>query len=251
MKNDGEPKNSEIFNGAVQQVTAEAVLKTVRMLRGLGNEIHNDKALETALLHSPLVELVETLDWKGLLDREEAYTDSLTRVRNRRYLDEELPRMLSRAGRTGGRVAFILLDADHFKAINDNFGHQTGDEVLRDIAQRLKTAVRTNDIVARYGGEEFAVVMELQNGEDWDAALKRLESAMCNKENCLFKFENKTHAVTCSVGAAFGDERTPPKDLISRADIRAYQAKQSGRAKMIVEVPRSRALVVTPSMPEQ
>ncbi|MCB9982525.1 MAG: GGDEF domain-containing protein [Rhodospirillales bacterium] len=246
---DSESKNLGIFKGAVQPATAEAILATVSTLRALGADINDPEKLREALARSSLAELAEGELWERRLKEENAYTDGLTGVRNRKYLNEELPKILSRAERSGGRVAFVFLDADHFKKVNDTFGHLAGDAVLKDIAQRLKGAVRTGDVVARYGGEEFAVIMELGKDDDWNKALRRLEDAMCNKENCRFDFEGQNHAVTCSVGVAFGTGKTEPEDIIHRADQRVYQAKASGRAMMVVEPPRDYTLVVeTPTL---
>src|SRR5207245_4052528 len=103
-----------------------------------------------------------------------AATDALTGLANRRTLETELDRAVARARRRRKPVSFVLLDVDHFKALNDTFGHQAGDEVLRDVARSLATQVRPEATVARYGGEEFAVLLPDCSAEEAVLVAERL-----------------------------------------------------------------------------
>jgi diguanylate cyclase (GGDEF)-like protein len=144
-----------------------------------------------------------------------ARTDSLTGVANRRAWDEELPRELSRAARTGQTVCVALLDLDHFKAYNDEHGHQAGDRLLKAASAAWEGLLRKTDLLARYGGEEFAVLLpDCPLGSAMEIA-ERLRTAQPEG--------------TCSIGVADWDGRQDEEELIARADRALYAAKAGGR----------------------
>lgn len=152
-----------------------------------------------------------------------AHLDPLTGVLNRRALDLHLPRYQSHAA----PYTMVLLDIDHFKTINDRFGHQTGDEVLRHLGQLLKHHSRQSDLVIRYGGEEFLLVLTLQP-QNAHAACERLRYAIATYP---WNQIQPDLWVTASVGYACSDDRTP-EALIQEADQCLYQAKHSGRNRV-------------------
>lgn len=159
--------------------------------------------------------------------------DPLTGLFNRRFLEEAVDRELVRMHRADQTLAIAILDIDHFKRLNDTYGHDTGDEVLRQVAQLMSRFRRGNDIVCRYGGEEFVIVMtEIAV----DAAVERLNSLRSAVESLSYKTEAGTRtSVTASIGMSLypehGDNRL---DLITRADQALYLAKNSGRNRVVV-----------------
>ncbi|HWC43297.1 MAG TPA: diguanylate cyclase [Actinomycetota bacterium] len=152
-----------------------------------------------------------------------ARTDSLTGVPNRRAWDEELPRELARAGRSGQPVCVALLDLDHFKDYNDRHGHQAGDRFLKEAAAAWQAAVRKTDLVARYGGEEFAILLPDCGLDDAMEIAGRLRTAQPEG--------------TCSLGVARWDGREDVNALIARADRALYAAKEAGRDRIHADVP--------------
>ena len=165
---------------------------------------------------------------------EAAVTDPLTGLHNRRYMSSQLDALVARAVRDGRPVGCLLLDIDHFKKINDGFGHDAGDEVLREFAVRLATNVRAVDLPCRYGGEEFVVVMPETSLE---AAERIAERIRLHVAGTPFRVANGRHVltVTISIGVAstLGAGDTP-EALLKRADEAVYEAKASGRNKVII-----------------
>src|SRR5713101_6198150 len=164
---------------------------------------------------------------------EQAISDSLTGLYNRRYLGEFLPRVLVRARRSATHVAVILIDLDHFKRINDSFGHEAGDIVLTAIGNLLKGKVRGGDIACRYGGEEFALVLPETGG---DAAERRAEDIrLAIADLRLSHAEKLLGKITASFGIALFPDHAEDTDSILRvADVALYAAKGAGRNRVIV-----------------
>jgi diguanylate cyclase (GGDEF)-like protein len=148
-----------------------------------------------------------------------ARTDSLTGVANRRAWDEELPRELARAARSGQPMCVALLDLDHFKAYNDEHGHQAGDRLLKAAAAAWEGRLRKTDLLARYGGEEFAVLLPDCALDDAMEIAGRLRTAQPEG--------------TCSIGVADWDGREDLGQLIARADRALYAAKAGGRDRCV------------------
>jgi diguanylate cyclase (GGDEF)-like protein len=158
--------------------------------------------------------------------------DALTDIHNKRYLLEFLDRELSRSARYRRPLALIMFDIDHFKKINDEFGHLGGDFTLRELAGCVKGSVRKEELFARYGGEEFIIVLPETEGE---GAITVAERVRCLVEQHRFQYEGKTVSVTVSVGVATtaGDVSLTPAELIRQADDRLYQAKNDGRNRVV------------------
>jgi two-component system cell cycle response regulator len=162
-----------------------------------------------------------------------AVTDQLTGLHNRRYMSGQLDSLVKRAALGGDPVSALLIDIDHFKKINDGFGHDVGDEVLREFALRLASNVRAIDLPCRYGGEEFTVIMPDTQLAD---ALRIAERIRMHVAGSPFRVAHGTEllTVTISIGvsATFGPDDTP-ETLLKRADEAVYEAKKSGRNAVV------------------
>lgn len=171
-------------------------------------------------------------------------TDPLTGVHNRRYFDQRLQEEVSRALRQNIPLSCLFLDIDHFKQVNDRYGHQTGDCVLREVASRIKDQVRSIDVLGRYGGEEFAVLL-MQT--DMDSALGVAERIRHGIAEQRFKGEGgETLVAAISVGVATlhdcnraQNAETLAQQLVARADQALYRAKQGGRNCVMADMSES------------
>lgn len=158
-----------------------------------------------------------------------ALTDGLTGMNNRRYFDDALKEYLTEFGRIGRPVALMILDLDHFKAVNDTHGHDTGDEVLKAVAKCLKEFTRYHDVAARLGGEEFAVVAPNIDGEMLTKLADRIRRAI---SALTITNGNVTLKVTASIGVAVWDHKETADEFFKRADRNLYRAKREGRNRV-------------------
>jgi diguanylate cyclase (GGDEF)-like protein len=156
--------------------------------------------------------------------------DGLTQAYNKRYLIENLERELVRCGRNKRPVSLVMFDIDHFKQINDQHGHLTGDHVLKELARRVRTRVRRDEIFARYGGEEFAVLLPEASQEN---AVQFAEQVRQLVETATIPFEGEEIKVTISLGVASVKDETPVEQFIKMADDRLYKAKRAGRNRVV------------------
>jgi len=156
--------------------------------------------------------------------------DELTKLHNRRYFIEALEGEFERASRYEIEMALIMVDLDHFKKINDTYGHPSGDMVLSKIGGILKKHVRRNDIACRYGGEEFAVILSNVSRENIYAAYDRFREMVSEH---LFEYESNQFHITVSIGIASSNNAESANDLLSQADQALYQAKDTGRNKTV------------------
>ena len=172
--------------------------------------------------------LKEKLDYS----LEMAVTDALTGLHNRRYMAGQLQAMVGRAAQGGDPVAVLVMDIDHFKAVNDGFGHDAGDEVLREFAVRLATNVRAIDLPCRLGGEEFVVVMP---GASLEAAARVADRIRRDIEGQPFPIMGGAEGltVTVSIGVASSVAGDTPEALLKRGDEGVYEAKSRGRNQVI------------------
>ncbi|QFU90797.1 diguanylate cyclase [Amycolatopsis sp. YIM 10] len=162
-----------------------------------------------------------------------AITDSLTGLRTRRFFEAELPAEINRARRASSPLAVLIADVDHFKSINDRYGHPAGDRVLVEISRRLRRATRDNDILARYGGEEFALLIRGTGGEEPAVIGERIRRAVADSP-IEINGGHRPIEVTISVGtASFPLHGTTPADLVGAADRALYAAKNRGRDRVV------------------
>ncbi|HVY65211.1 MAG TPA: EAL domain-containing protein [Gammaproteobacteria bacterium] len=153
--------------------------------------------------------------------------DSLTGIPNRQYLREQLEHATGRAIRHRQQMGLLFLDLDRFKVVNDTLGHQFGDELLRDVVQRLKGSIREGDLLARLGGDEFAVLVEDVAGP---VELEAMARSLIARFQEPFELGGRQVSVTASVGVTLYPVDNPdPMALLNNADIAMYQAKEQGR----------------------
>jgi diguanylate cyclase (GGDEF)-like protein len=159
-----------------------------------------------------------------------AITDSLTGLFNRQHLAERLKEEVDRAHRYDLPLAVLMADLDHFKEVNDRFGHAAGDRALEQVAKRLLIVTREVDLVARYGGEEFVIVLPNTGREGAEGAARRIVQTIRDTPHPL---PGEPTPVTISIGGAVLGTREEPRDLLARADAALYQAKTEGRDRYV------------------
>ena len=167
------------------------------------------------------------------LSLEMAITDQLTGLHNRRYMSRHLDTLIAGAGKSGKSIAFLIFDIDHFKKVNDTYGHDIGDEVLKEFADRIAANVRGIDLACRYGGEEFVVVMP---DTDADFAYSVAERLRKSVETTPFAISREPHQlnITISIGVAvLTDQDDNAATLLRRADQALYRAKHDGRNRVV------------------
>ncbi|MDO6687354.1 MULTISPECIES: GGDEF domain-containing protein [unclassified Agarivorans] len=173
----------------------------------------------------------ETHEYKKRLNahKHKLFIDSLTQVYNRAALDERLELEYKRWKRYGYNLGMAIIDIDHFKSINDKFGHMAGDKALKVIARALQNNLRDTDFLARFGGEEFVLLMPNISP---DAVLVPLDNIREQIKALPFRFKDQQVSITVSIGATLFKESDKPLDAFERADQALYESKSSGRDKV-------------------
>jgi len=200
--------------------------------------LRNGRIVERASLpqrHGELVsgrvtsfrDLTERVDADRRAERM-ALTDPLTGLPNRRYLTARVATLIAHAGHEGSGLALLQLDLDHFKQVNDSFGEEVGDRVLREVTARLCRGLRDGDLIARVEGDQFALLLPGCDAEGADHAGRRLLDLV---GSAAYEVDGSAYTVTCSVGAAlYPRDALQPDDLLRLAETAMQRAKQAGRA---------------------
>ncbi|HSI03888.1 MAG TPA: diguanylate cyclase [Myxococcota bacterium] len=236
---------------SLKKARSELLEVPVIMLAGTAGDVHAKvKGLESGAsdyLTKPfddeeLVARVKVhLKIKGLQDElreknqrleELSNTDGLTRVVNRRHLMELLDLEFTRARRYNNALSFVMVDIDHFKAINDRYGHQVGDEALTAVASVLRQDLRRNDVIGRYGGEEFSLLLPETIGDGARVVAERYRKR-------IEEYQLQTNGELIKLTASFGVAELAPgladiDALVRRADAAMYQAKHEGRNRVMI-----------------
>jgi diguanylate cyclase (GGDEF)-like protein len=158
--------------------------------------------------------------------------DALTGIANRTKLQVSLEETVSRARKEGFLAGFVFIDIDHFKAVNDTYGHETGDDLLINFVKRVRNSLPESAFVARISGDEFAVVLERLRGE---AHLRELLDEIFSSMQRPFRRGEIETSITCSAGCVLTDGTAPPEEIMRVADKTMYQAKFEGRNRYLVE----------------
>ncbi len=181
-------------------------------------------------LNKKVAERTQELDEANQQLKEIAIRDPLTDLYNRRFLIERFEQEFNRARRYETSLAVVMLDIDHFKQINDTWGHAAGDNVLKKIAEFLNESMRDSDILGRLGGEEFCMILPTKNPSSILPVIERLRIGI---SEINFQLVDKTFNVTCSFGiAVFNKDIKTPDELMDRADKAMYKAKSGGRNRV-------------------
>jgi len=156
-------------------------------------------------------------------------TDSLTKIFNRSTFMEKSTTELNRAKRYGREYSMMMIDLDDFKQINDNYGHDMGDEVLKKVTETTSGLLRESDIFGRYGGEEFVIASP---ETDYDSAAVLGKRILSKISDCNVVLDGKSVSVTASIGIATSTENDSLKDILKRADEKMYEAKKAGKGQV-------------------
>ena len=226
---DGTRIYGEIFGSPLRSKDGE-VIGVVSIARDITERKRAEEELKRA--HEELQAHVTKIEKLQAELREQALRDPLTGLYNRRYLAEMLENELARVKREKKSMSVIVTDIDHFKNINDNYGHQIGDEFLRKIASLINNHTRKTDIACRYGGEEFLLVMP---GTSVKSAAKRAEGLRLECTQIQVPYENKELSVTLSFGvASYPAHGQGAEEIVIKADKALYKSKRSGRNRVTV-----------------
>ena len=159
--------------------------------------------------------------------------DDLTRIYNRRYLDFHLKNSKVEAEQFDSTFGILFFDIDHFKVVNDTYGHNVGDEILKLVSQTLNSNFRQGDIIGRWGGEEFIAVLKVKNSMELEIVANKLRILVSES---FYELENsKELSVTVSVGGTMYICKEEISSLVSRADANMYQSKEDGRNKVTIK----------------
>jgi diguanylate cyclase (GGDEF)-like protein/PAS domain S-box-containing protein len=153
--------------------------------------------------------------------------DSLTQITNRNYFDFQLEKRLEESKAFSNTFGLLIIDIDHFKNVNDTYGHLIGDEVLKVVAKTLESNIKRNDLVSRWGGEEFVVLVDATNVDDLYAAAEKLRKVV-NASSYQME-NNKQIKITVSIGGTLAQPQDTIKSIISKADSNMYDVKHNGR----------------------
>ncbi|MFP4409313.1 MAG: diguanylate cyclase [Spirochaetaceae bacterium] len=200
--------------------------KQLRAIESGGDDFLTKPVDPHRLAHLVRTRAGRTRSMRRLMER-----DSLTGLLNHSYLLEVLEREMQRAARIDGALSFAMIDIDHFKSVNDTYGHLVGDHVLRSLSRLLSERLRKTDTVGRYGGEEFGVVLFNTNPEDARRILDELRESF---ERISFHAAGEEFSVTFSCGLAQFPERSEPNSLVEAADHALYVAKENGRNQVVL-----------------
>ncbi len=204
----------------IRSVLATLVKDTTAMLETSGR-LHEELDKSARVIH----ELQRDLE----IVKREAMTDGLTGLSNRKAFDQQMKRAIADARSTGHAFTLLMIDIDHFKSFNDNYGHQIGDQVLRLVGRTLVDGIKGRDFAARYGGEEFSIILPESNILAGMAVGNALRKAIAMKEIMNRSTGEKLGRVTMSVGVAEFVASESADELIERADSALYTAKHNGR----------------------
>lgn len=188
-----------------------------------------------SFMKSYINEAAPSLEVKLLMEalQQSAFRDGLTGLYNRKFLDEHTKKLIPQAKRENFNIGVLLLDMDHFKAVNDEYGHDIGDKVLKELARILSESVRESDVVVRYGGEEFVVLLvNIKTEEDALAVANKIRNKVADNE--IDVYAGAKLRKTISIGLSmFPDDSTSIDGVIKNADIALYEAKRNGRNRVV------------------
>lgn len=215
----------------------EEILQEANIRLSLINLSYEELTRELARSKMKLKKNTRELEQKNKLLKNMANIDGLTEIYNHRYFQDFLGKEINRAIRNKEAISILMADIDHFKRLNDTYGHQTGDFILKEFGKVCKNAIREYDLMARYGGEEFVFVLP---GAEPDDAKTIAEKIRTTVENHVFDDGNAICNVTISIGVASArptDQNFKKYEFVDLADQALYQAKKEGKNKVVMSTP--------------
>lgn len=228
------------FSGEVSGITDPAQLQGLlqNVMAETKQMMDKNDSLEAQLEESTkrMGQLQESLDSV----RKEALTDALTNLSNRKAFDAALDRITTHAEAENQAFSLMMIDIDHFKSFNDNYGHQVGDQVLRLVAKTLVDGVKGKDVAARYGGEEFSIILPDTPLQAASLVAEALRKAVATKDIVNRNSGDSLGQITVSIGVADYVQGESTADLIERADAALYTAKNNGR-NQVAQAPSKNA----------
>lgn len=233
---------NERYSGSIER-TAQTMRSTVdpeKLRDALGMmlmEMSRMRAESVKLNHNLQQTRVQVRRLSASLEkaRENEARDPLTGIANRRYFDRMLPHCIAEARKNSNALSLVMADIDHFKSINDEFGHQVGDDVLRYFAALLQKNIKGRDIAARYGGEEFVLILPQTGIREASTLIGQIMAELTRANLVVTKDKNRLGKVTCSFGIAEMRKGEMPDALVGRADMKLYDAKQAGRNRFVCD----------------
>lgn len=221
-------KAQKKLGSGADKATIDAVVSALHSETTAVIDKNKSLAADMRALTQHMTELKVELDSA----RREALTDGLTGLANRKAFDIEVERQIAEARKEKQPLSLLMLDIDHFKRFNDNFGHQVGDQVLRLVARTLKDGVKGRDFAARYGGEEFAILLPHTAMPAASALANQLIQAVAVKDIVNKTTGDSLGRITMSIGVSELGSKEVAESLITRADAALYTAKHNGRNQM-------------------
>ena len=217
----------------MSQESTRAREELIRQQKTEKSRLFQEVAAKTQALNQAKKRLEKELEENKLLEghlKHQATTDSMTGLMNRRAFIDEFDKELNRARRTMSPLSCLILDIDHFKQVNDSYGHHIGDLVIKSVAENMKEHTRTMDYIGRIGGEEFAILMPETHLDDAYQIADRLRDFVSKYEMC---FDRQTIHITVSIGITdLRDKNETIESILQRADAALYNAKREGRNRV-------------------
>ena len=212
----------------IDQADDNEMVKLKSQISNMGAMVHQ----HTVKLESIVEQRTAELEKANAALKNLAYTDSLTGVANRTAFFEKANKELKRSRRLSYDLGLIMLDLDHFKSVNDNYGHDAGDEVLKLVTHSMSKCLREEDTLGRLGGEEFAIIVPGADKQGMHKLARRLHESLKLQD---FSFLEKNKKITVSIGYTKVNTNEPFKSALKRADEHLYSAKESGRNNSVTD----------------
>ncbi|MDF2947842.1 MAG: diguanylate cyclase [Bacillales bacterium] len=222
----------ETKNIPIIMVTAKSESADIKRALELGAHDYVKKPFDESEVLARIQSALRLKEYQDIL-RDMAMKDSLTGLYNHALLIDLFEKEFAKTKRDGDGLTFVMLDIDHFKKVNDTYGHSAGDVVLKDVSKILLESIRSCDIVGRYGGEEFSIVLLTSHSSEVIEICERIRK---NIENYSFNIGDSSISITISLGAYISDfnSQITPKEMIKLADESLYTAKRNGRNRLEV-----------------
>ncbi|MGI9463830.1 MAG: GGDEF domain-containing protein, partial [Aestuariivirgaceae bacterium] len=234
--------SSESYSGSLSRTAdslsdtakPEQIRKTIELLISENDKMRSETASLTHSLEQTK-DQVEELRTNLEKARESGLRDALTNLGNRRRFELVLTKEVAEAQATQSPMCLAIGDLDHFKRVNDTFGHPIGDEVLKFFGSLMSKNVKGRDTAARYGGEEFAIILPETSRADAEMLIEKIRSQLETTDLVLSKSQKRLGKVTASFGIAQLRPDDDPSTLVERADAKLYEAKNGGRNRIVCD----------------